>query len=357
MKKISKSKPFKKRPGADEFPLQVVLSFLYVCNLKCPLCPYTDGNSEIRQFYQKRKGLFFPLPLFKKIARECGQYHAFIRCTGGGEPTLHPQFFEMAEYAKKVGARLWLTTNGTLLGPQSPKAKKNLEFLIDIGCDMLEFSVDAGDAETYSKVRPMATRLSPEERWNQIIETVRYALQYRNARKKPVRIVCSIIMDDLLGPKATQAVKFWREEVGVDDVITRKFLTWDQNTKLDFKHALDPKLYAKLNAPDRTPVSPCVWLFERLNVDTLGRIALCGQDISFTTAPKFPNVKKTTIKEIWQGPVFQEYRKFHLIGRADSIFPCKDCSAWKAGIRDWDHGWLKVLKTTGKKLSKNLKKK
>jgi hypothetical protein len=27
---------------------------------------------------------------------------------------------------------------------------------------------------------------------------------------------------------------------------------------------------------------------------------------------------------------------------------CSNCSAWKAGIRDWNHGWLKVLKNAEK---------
>ena len=38
------------RPGAEEFPLMVVIAVIYPCNFGCPMCPYTDGNSEIRQF-------------------------------------------------------------------------------------------------------------------------------------------------------------------------------------------------------------------------------------------------------------------------------------------------------------------
>ena len=44
------------RRGAEEFPLMVVLSIIYPCNYGCPNCPYTDGNSEIRQFYHQRNG-------------------------------------------------------------------------------------------------------------------------------------------------------------------------------------------------------------------------------------------------------------------------------------------------------------
>ena len=100
----------------------------------------------------------------------------------------------------------------------------------------------------------------------------------------------------------------------------------------------------------------CVWPFERLNVDTLGRIALCGQDISFRTAELFPNANDVSIKEIWQGERFNFYRKKHLEGNGAECWPCRGCSAWLAGIRDWEYGWLRVLKTSGDHVKQMMKK-
>src|SRR5947209_15402149 len=91
------------RVGAEEFPLMIVLSIIYPCNYGCPNCPYTDGNSEIRQFYHQRNGDLFPVGLWNKIAEECGAYGAWMRCTGGGEPMLHPHMVEMIELAKEIG--------------------------------------------------------------------------------------------------------------------------------------------------------------------------------------------------------------------------------------------------------------
>ena len=54
-----------------------------------------------------------------------------------------------------------------------------------------------------------------------------------------------------------------------------------------------------------------------------------------------------SIGEIWRGERFNWYRRMHLEGRGAEAFPCRGCSAWFAGIRDWEHGWLKVLKTSG----------
>ena len=149
------------------------------------------------------------------------------------------------------------------------------------------------------------------------------------------------------------ALDFWLKTVGVDEVITRKFLTWDDNTAIPFGKAMDPHLYRDLPTERK---EPCVWPFERLNVDTLGRVALCGQDIAFKTAKLFPNVNDTSIKAIWLGKQFNEYRRLHLDGRGAEAWPCRGCSAWLAGVRDWEHGWLKVLKSSGQHLEEVMRK-
>jgi hypothetical protein len=158
------------------------------------------------------------------------------------------------------------------------------------------------------------------------------------------RIVVSIIRQEATEGKLEQAIDFWTRQIGVDEVITRKFLTWDDNTRIPPGKALDKHLYRELPTQRK---EPCVWPFERLNVDTLGRVALCGQDISFRTAQFFPNIRDVSIREVWQGEAFNEYRRLHLAGRGAEAWPCRGCSAWLAGVRDWEHGWLKVLKTSG----------
>jgi pyruvate-formate lyase-activating enzyme len=333
------------RSGAEEFPLMVIISLLYYCNFGCPKCPYTEANSDLRLYYKEHNGLLLPEALWNKLADECGTYGAWMRCTGGGEPMLHPRMTEMVEYAKRQRARVWMNTNGSLFGTQA-RLRENLERLLRAGIDLIEFSMDAGDSETYAKTRPphQGESMGPEERWQRHVDNVRAALELRRQLRQPSRIVVSLIRQDLIAGKLDEAVRFWMEDVGVDEVITRKFLTWDDNTKMGFGAALDPHLYASLPTEKK---EPCVWPFERLNVDTLGQIALCGQDISFRTASLFPNAWKASLKDIWRGERFSWYRRLHLEGLGAEAWPCRGCSAWKAGIRDWQHGWLKVLTKSG----------
>src|SRR5436190_9547399 len=342
------------RPGAEEFPLMVVIAVIYPCNFGCPMCPYTDGNSEIRQFYKKNDGDLIPVKLWEKMADECGPYGSWMRITGGGEPMLHPHMVEMIEYAKARGARVWMNTNGSMFGPTAPHREK-LERLIKANIDLIEFSMDAADAELYAQLRPPRGGMtkSPQAWWERQVGNVRAALELRKQHRAPTRVVVSIIRQEAIEGKIQEAVDFWLKEIGVDEVITRKFLTWDDNTHIQSGKALDPHLYRSLPVVKQ---EPCVWPFERLNVATLGRIALCGQDISFRTAEFFPNANDVSIKEIWQGERFNWYRRLHLEGRGAEAFPCRGCSAWFAGIRDWEHGWLKVLKTSGDHLREVMKK-
>lgn len=330
------------------FPLMIVVSVVYPCNFGCPMCPYTDENSEIRQFYKKNNAEFFPPKLWEKIADEAGPYGTWLRCTGGGEPLLHPQFIEMVEYAKSVGTKVWLNTNGSLLGP-SETGRKKLERLIKAGVDLIEFSMDAGDPKTYAKLRPPKKGVPYDsEKWfNGQVSNIRAAIELRKTYNTTTRIVVSIIRQDCMEGKLEEAIEFYSKEVGVDDVITRKFLNWDDNTRIDLTHALDRHLYKDL---PKQRTEPCVWIFERMNIDTLGRVALCGQDISFRTSGQFPNVWNTNIRDIWASEAFNWYRKLHKRGKGSEAWPCRNCSAWLAGIRDWDYGWLNVLKTTGEKL-------
>ncbi len=129
--------------------MMVVISIIYPGNFGCPNCPYTDANSDLRKFYHEHQGNLLPVALWNKMADECGEYASFMRCTGGGEPMLHPRMVEMIEYAKEKGAGVWLNTNGSIFGP-IPKLRRKLERIISAGIDLIEFSMDAGDAETYA---------------------------------------------------------------------------------------------------------------------------------------------------------------------------------------------------------------
>ena len=303
------------REAAKEFPMMVVLSFVYMCNAKCPNCPY--NNSDIRSKY--KDALVMPEDIFKRIADECGGYGAYLRISGGGEPMLHPQAVELMVYAKKKGAKIGLITNG------SKFTKESLSVLIEAGVDVLEFSVDAPDEQTYNSVRPGLD-------WNRLNRNVRLAVEIRERLEANTRIITSIINQE--GVDVQTAEEYWSGIV--DKVQVRKYLTWGYN---------------KDKSADATPYLPpeeripCPWLFERFNIDSRGDVTLCGEDIAFNE--KFANVMENSIREIWHGPKFAYFRDKHLSRHGDDVPICSKCPDWQ--YRSWNYNYWKVVNDAKRK--------
>ena len=308
-------KSYNIRKEAKEFPMMCVLSFVYICNGKCPNCPYT--NSNIRQSYQDTSVM--PEDIFKIIAEQCGKYGAYIRLSGGGEPMLHPQAVELVEYAKKVKAKVGLITNGSAF------TESSLYKLISAGIDLIEFSVDAGDEVTYNKVRRGLN-------WGNLLKNVRCAVEIRDKLRSPTKIIASAINQK--GVNVKEAKQYWLKIV--DKVQIRKYLTWGYNKDL----SADPTPYLE---PEES--IPCPWLFERLNIDSRGDVTICGEDIAFRE--KFGNVKDKSIKELWYSSKFEYYRKKHLERKGDEIEICRSCPDWK--YRSWNYNYWKVVDDAGKK--------
>lgn len=307
------------RPEAQEFPMMVVLSFVYMCNAGCPNCPY--NNSDIRSTY--KDAMIMPEAIFKRIADECGQYGAYLRLSGGGEPMLHPQAVELMVYAKAQGCKIGLITNGSRF------TEEGLTTLIQAGIDVIEFSVDAGDEETYNWVRPGLD-------WETLNRNVKLAVKLRNTLQAPAKIIVSVINQE--GVDVEAAERYWSKIV--DNVQIRKYLTWGYNED----KSADAAPY--LSPEERIP---CPWLFERLNIDSRGDVTLCGEDIAFNE--KFANITERSIKEIWNGPEFAYFRERHIARHGDDIPICKQCPDWQ--YRSWQHNYWKLLRDAEQKRRKN----
>ncbi len=304
------------RQEAKEFPMMCVLSFVYVCNAKCPSCPYT--NSRIRLDYKDRP--FMEEDTFKIIADQCGKHRAWVRISVGGEPMLHPKAVQLIEYAKRVGAKVGLITNGSLFSTE------NSARLLDAQVDMIEFSVDAGDLQTYEKVRKGL-------KWDVLLRNVKEMVELRNRLGSSTKIIASGI--DQIDVNIDAIAKFWKPIV--DNFQKRKYLTWGIN---DPSKSADPTPYL----PPKEMI-PCPFLFERLNIDSRGRVMVCGFDIAAKT--DMGNVHEKTIKEIWHGEGFEYYRQMHLSRRGQEIELCRNCPDWQ--YRSWKHNYWKIVTKAEKK--------
>ena len=90
------------------------------CNLRCKICMRTSRDVGYLNFEDFKR---LPLKDFKEIA-----FH------GWGEPLLHPQLFEMISYAKSLGLKTSLITNGTLI-------HKNIDNIFESRLDEIAFGI------------------------------------------------------------------------------------------------------------------------------------------------------------------------------------------------------------------------
>ncbi len=119
---------------------KVVLELTTACNLKCKHCFYQNSNEFISNSFIEKEEAFRLVEKFKK-------YGIDKLVLTGGEPTIHPDFIEIALYAKKRIPKVTLCTNGVI---KSDKLKKEI---IDMGFDTYTISVDSYLEENHDEFR------------------------------------------------------------------------------------------------------------------------------------------------------------------------------------------------------------
>ena len=88
------------------------------CNLHCIHC-YAD--SENRRYPGE-----LTIEEARRMLEDLAQFRIPALLLSGGEPLFHPRFFELAGYARALGLRLTISTNGTLIEPSLAQRIKEL---------------------------------------------------------------------------------------------------------------------------------------------------------------------------------------------------------------------------------------
>lgn len=108
------------------------------CNLKCMHCYSNSSNQAYKNELTSEEAL--------KFIDELGDFKVPVLLFSGGEPLIRKDFFQLAERAVKNGIRPTLSTNGTLITPETAKKIK------EIGVGYVGISLD-GLQETNDRFR------------------------------------------------------------------------------------------------------------------------------------------------------------------------------------------------------------
>lgn len=97
----------------------VVWNITRTCNLRCVHC-YSDSMAQQ-----------YPGELnweqMKSVVDDLAAYKIPSLLFSGGEPLIHPRFFDLVEYATAAGLKLTISTNGTLITPEKAAQLKQSE--------------------------------------------------------------------------------------------------------------------------------------------------------------------------------------------------------------------------------------
>lgn len=156
------------REGKPARPAHVQMILSDLCNQFCTMCAYRSPDYTSSQLFYEIKpqgaGLrrdaehlernynpnrMMPTEKALEIINDCAEMNVSgIQSTGGGEPTVNPDFQKIMSYAQERGLKTSLVTNGVNVGKRFHEWSSTL-----LKLSWIRFSIDAGTTETYMKTR------------------------------------------------------------------------------------------------------------------------------------------------------------------------------------------------------------
>jgi mycofactocin biosynthetic radical S-adenosylmethionine protein MftC len=114
----------------------VTLELTYSCNLDCFYC-YNDRG---------RPGTPLSLAQYRVLLEDLARLQTLFLMLTGGEPMIHPHFFDIGNMARELGFVVWIRTNGHLLDP------RNVERLLrEVEPYSVEVTLHGASAEVHDR--------------------------------------------------------------------------------------------------------------------------------------------------------------------------------------------------------------
>ena len=284
----------KQRFGHIDIPLQRIhIELTNVCDFNCRFCP----KSEMTRPYG-----YMEKDLAKRLITEIGEKHLCEKITFHvmGEPTLHPDFFEILDYAHRQNVNVGLTTNGGGLG--GAIGKRLLEFPLY----QLDISIQTPDKKSFALRR--AGRLGFDEYIDGILH---FFQAYRN--RHPDTIIKFRFMNTRFRKKGLEQKKGPIRLISSTDELQEMFRNWTG------------KIYALLGVDEAT---------KRFAFRKIGKIV----SYKWNVVEIYPRVffetyvlnewgyafDDTDIREAWAGYCFGMRDHFSILHNGNVILCCID---------------------------------
>ena len=279
----------------SRLPTRVWIESTDMCNLKCIMCLNKSVPVE-------KKG-FMDLELYKKIIDEISGYAHDICLSHRGEPLMHPDIFTMIKYAKKRKLYVVLHTNGTLLTEEKTRN------LLESGLDLISFSFDGYDKETYDKIRVNANF---DETLNNIANLLRMKREMK--KKSPYTILEEIEFPEYAEEMEQAKRKKFQmklDSMHLDEFIIKKPHNWGGEYTL------------KIEKKNSGKYLPCTFPWYASVILWDGTVVPCPQD--FFGSYQVGNVSNNTLSELWNNDKMIFLRKKLVNNDIRDLKSCANC--------------------------------
>lgn len=339
---ISRLKKWQK--GEVRGPLISQVHFTNRCNLSCDFCPTVaskeKGELDLTNELDRDKWIKI---IEEGNDMEVKEWHI----CGGGEPLMDKKMaLDLMSKMKESGARGEIITNGTLV--DEVVAKK----LIDIGWDLVTFSVDGPNKKTNDYIRS-------EDSFRKAVSNAKFLSSLRDD-DKPYLVVHTVLCNK--NYDKTEEMIELVDEMGFDEIRFNSMNVWNEagealeldsskikeakrnliearktagnlGVKTNIKEFIEHNLLEHSNEIDEVMKEEvedeegkkfsnlsCYYPWYNISIFADGRVAPCflfhdGADIH-----------GKNLAEVWYGDYFDEIRERFLENKLKDV--CKNCNAW-----------------------------
>ncbi|MFH1332781.1 MAG: radical SAM protein, partial [archaeon] len=306
---------YPRKTYCSNLPISAQLEPTLRCNLKCTMC--------VREHFKQGD---MKLEEFKRIINQLDTL-VKIHLQGLGEPFLHPDIFEMIDYASSRNIMVSVITNGTLLN-DSFVDKISKSKLFEIG-----ISIDATEKKEYEAIRVGAN-------FGRVIGGVKKLSAALKGKDTKLFFAVTVMRSNLhMLPDFVRLA----HNVGVPRVVFQRVQTKDDFVsyyKSDFRksgdfvtheevksvfdsaRSLADSLCVEILFEEKTV--KCLWPWRSLYITWNGDITPCCMIVD-PKSPPIGNILKTPFKVLWNSKVYRVLRKSLL--KRTPIAPCKGCRA------------------------------
>jgi MoaA/NifB/PqqE/SkfB family radical SAM enzyme len=333
-------------------PFALQIEFTSDCNLRCVMCPLTEGTTAS----SRTPGAQLRTDTWSDLldhARRAGQ----VFVAGFGEPLLHARCLEMLTDLDAAGVRTSFVTNGLALTPEVARTLATLESLVHVNV-----SIDSPDPETYRRIRRGSVRRALWGLGNlmAVFPTDRVSV---SAIAMAENLETLVDLPGVLHPLGVthleiQGVADYNEYsrlqhlvgVGRFEEVVAELRSTCEELGIVLNLALPQRTSLELDDPERaterffgdvgsdaSSSRQCVLPWELPYVDANGEVFTCCQAAA-TGAPAMGRLGPGGLQEVWEDVPFRRFRRSMVDGRTLPDV-CRACTSVAIGPHPFARFW------------------